>query len=192
MQFSKSDIHSLPYALYSAEQVRALDRNAIEQHAIPGYELMQRAGLAAFRHLCTCWPKARRLLVLAGAGNNGGDGYVMARLAQEQGWPVRLQSLGDHSALHGEAAEAAAAFVAAGGAVEPFRRLPPDVDLIVDALLGTGLERPVTGIWAWQCGAGGSNREFYRLEARYVYRAWAGSLWSDPLRIPACTRRRVC
>ncbi len=147
MQFSKSDIHSLPYALYSAEQVRALDRNAIEQHAIPGYELMQRAGLAAFRHLCTCWPKARRLLVLAGAGNNGGDGYVMARLAQEQGWPVRLQSLGDHSALHGEAAEAAAAFVAAGGAVEPFRRLPPDVDLIVDALLGTGLERPVTGIW---------------------------------------------
>jgi hydroxyethylthiazole kinase-like uncharacterized protein yjeF len=140
--------HLLPHALYRAEQVRALDRAAIDQYGIPGFELMQRAGRAAFVELARRWPEARRLTVLAGAGNNGGDGYVIARLALEQGWSVRLLTLGDHERLRDEAAEAAHAFAAAGGQVEAFRALPADADLIVDALLGTGLERPVAGDWA--------------------------------------------
>lgn len=138
----------LPYALYRAEQVRALDRRAIDAFGIPGAELMERAGRAAFTRLRARWPAARRLVVLAGAGNNGGDGYVIARLAREQGWAVQLLTLGDHARLRGEVAEAARAFASAGGRAEPFRALPAAADVIVDALLGTGLERPVAGDWA--------------------------------------------
>ena len=141
-----------PYALYRAEQVRALDRRAIEGLGISGAALMERAGAAAFARLRRRWPDARRILVLSGAGNNGGDGYVIARLALEQGLPVRLLQLGDHSALHGEAADAARAFAEAGGHAEPYVGLPADADVIVDALLGTGLERPVTGLWAEAIG----------------------------------------
>lgn len=148
----------LPYALYRAEQVRALDRNAIDQHGIPGFELMQRAGNAAFARLRARWPEARRLAVLAGAGNNGGDGYVIARLALEQEWPVRLLTLGDHDRLRAEAADSARAFAQAGGRVERFQALPPDADLIVDAMLGTGLERPVAGDWASAITAANGSR----------------------------------
>ena len=59
--------------LYSAEQVRELDRRAIEDHGIPGYTLMDRAGAAAFRLLRLRWPGARRIAVYCGGGNNGGD-----------------------------------------------------------------------------------------------------------------------
>ena len=138
----------LPYALYRAEQVRALDRCAIDTFGIRGADLMERAGRAAFVRSCARWPAARRMVVLAGAGNNGGDGYVIARLALEQGWSVQLLTLGDHQRLRGEAATAARAFALAGGHAEPFRTLPQAVDVIVDALLGTGLERPVADDWA--------------------------------------------
>jgi NAD(P)H-hydrate epimerase len=156
MSRSLPDNRQLPRALYRAEQVRALDRATIEQHGIPAEQLMERAGAAAFALLRSRWPSARSLLVLAGAGNNGGDGYVLARLAHRQQLAVRLLTLGDHSRLQGAALSAAEAYLAAGGAREPFQGVPPDVDLIVDALLGTGLERPVTGLWAEavnQCNA---------------------------------------
>jgi NAD(P)H-hydrate epimerase len=139
---------ALPRALYRAAQVRALDRCAIDDHGIPGTVLMERAGAAAFALLRERWPDLRRPCVLAGPGNNGGDGYVIARLALEQGLDVRLLQLGDHDRLSGEAARAAAAFTIAGGRGQPFRALPVDTDAIVDALLGTGLERPVIGEWA--------------------------------------------
>ncbi len=142
------DLDPLPHRLYRADQVRNLDDIAIRQHGIPGIELMNRAGLAAYRLLRAHWPTARRLTVLAGIGNNGGDGYVVARLARADGLSVRMLQLGDAARLRGEAAASCAAYVDAGGTLEPFQTLPPDTDLIVDALFGTGLERPVTGIWA--------------------------------------------
>lgn len=138
----------LPHALYRAEQVRALDRTAIEDYGIPGAALMARAGDAAFRLLRERWPDARDLTVLCGAGNNGGDGYVVARLAHEQGLAVRVLQLGDRERLRGDAQTMARAYREAGGAVEPFGALPRHTDLIVDALLGTGLERAVEGEWA--------------------------------------------
>ncbi|WP_373508456.1 NAD(P)H-hydrate epimerase, partial [Thiocapsa sp.] len=76
-----SDRDRLPHALYRAEQVRRLDRCAIRDQGIPGIELMNRAGEAAYRILREHWPNARDLTVLAGIGNNGGDGYAIARLA---------------------------------------------------------------------------------------------------------------
>lgn len=139
---------ALPHALYRAAQVRELDRLAIEAHSIPGYELMQRAGRAALEVLRRCWPRARRLTVLCGAGNNGGDGYVVARLARAEGLAVRVLTLADPAALQGDAAIAWQDWCAAGGATAPFGTEPlGDPEVVVDGLLGTGLQRPVEGAW---------------------------------------------
>jgi NAD(P)H-hydrate epimerase len=146
----------LPRALYRAEQVRALDQAAVEQGSLDVETLMERAGAAAFAALRARWPEVRSIAVLAGAGNNGGDGYVLARLAHQHRLGVRLLQLGSHQGLQGAAAVAAQAYQAAGGSLEPFERAPPDAELIVDAMLGTGLERPLTGPWeaaVQQCNA---------------------------------------
>jgi hydroxyethylthiazole kinase-like uncharacterized protein yjeF len=124
--------------------VRELDRLAIAA-GTPGYELMCRAGAAALEVLRGRWPAARHLAVLCGGGNNGGDGLVVARLARASGLTVRVALLADVERLHGEAAQAAADARAAG---IPFEGLSADLlagaDVVVDALLGTGLSRPVS------------------------------------------------
>lgn len=137
----------LPRHLYSAAQARELDRRAIEQHAIPAGELMRRAGQAAYRLLRVRYPRARSVTVLCGPGNNGGDGYVLARLAHEAGLAVRVLTLGERGALKGEARLAHDACVAGGLEPEPFGAGRPDAEVIVDAIFGTGLEREVTGQW---------------------------------------------
>ncbi len=142
------DRDRLPHALYRAEQARNLDRIAIEEFGIAGSELMNRAGAVAYRILRARWPAARRLTILAGVGNNGGDGYVVARLARAEGLSVRVLQLGEVERLRGEAAASCAEYRDAGGSLESYRRLPRESDLIVDALLGTGLERVVEGLWA--------------------------------------------
>jgi len=135
--------------LYRATQVRDLDRVAIDDHGIPGYTLMTRAGAAAFDALRAHWPAASRIAVVCGGGNNGGDGYVVARLAKAHDLDVVLLHLGDPERLRGDAATAAADWQAAGGTVAPFNaEALVGADVIVDALLGTGLERPVEGAWA--------------------------------------------
>jgi NAD(P)H-hydrate epimerase len=128
--------------------VRALDRAAIEGFGIPGIELMDRAAAAAYRLVRELWPQCRQVTVLAGVGNNGGDGYGVARLALADGLAVRVLQLGDPARLQGEAAASLAALRAAGLSPEPFVALPARPGVIVDALLGTGLERPVEGRWA--------------------------------------------
>ena len=79
--------------LYSAAQVRELDRRAIEELGIRGYELMQRAAAASFEALQRQWPQARHVAVLCGSGNNGGDGYEVARLALAAGSSVQVIDL---------------------------------------------------------------------------------------------------
>jgi NAD(P)H-hydrate epimerase len=136
----------LPAEVYSAASVRAMDRRAIKSGGIPGYTLMQRAGDAAFGALRRHWPNARIVAVLCGAGNNAGDGYVVARLARAAGLDVRAIAVSDPSALRGDAARAYGDFAADGGNAETCRAgLLDDADVIVDALLGTGTDRPVTG-----------------------------------------------
>jgi len=81
-------MRTLPVELYRAAQVRELDRIAIEERGIPGYTLMNRAGEAAFHLLRQRWPKAWRIEIVCGGGNNGGDGYVVARLARHRLWLV--------------------------------------------------------------------------------------------------------
>lgn len=128
---------------YSAEQVRGLDRAAVEA-GIPAYELMQRAAASAWRELTRRWPKARRLAVVCGPGNNGGDGYEMARLAKGAGLTVEVFQVGEVPAK-GPAAQAAKAWRAAGGKAQPLRGELPGVDVVVDALFGIGLDRAPEG-----------------------------------------------
>lgn len=141
-------MHTLPLALYRAAQVRELDRIAIQERGIPGYTLMSRAGAAAFAALRERWPQARQVVVVCGGGNNGGDGYVVARLAHQAGLAVQVLTLSDPTQLEGDALTACEDTRAAGVAIQPFAadRLA-GADVIVDAILGTGLEREVSGVW---------------------------------------------
>ena len=139
----------LPANIYSVAAVRETDRTTIEDHGVPGYTLMTRAGEAAVAAALARFPSAKRWQVLCGAGNNGGDGYVVARLAMVQGITVSVLSLVDPDKLSGDAATAYADFVAGGGVVVPWEgQLDPDATLLVDAILGSGLEREVGGEFA--------------------------------------------
>lgn len=134
-------------AVYTTEQVRELDRLAIEVFNMPGYVLMTRAAQAAFETACNRWPDAQSVCVLCGGGNNAGDGYVVARLALAEGWRVTVLALTATEKLSGDAQQAYRDYVAAAGTVSAFdpEQALPDCDLIVDALLGTGLQRAVSG-----------------------------------------------
>lgn len=136
----------LPLAVYTEAQVRALDRFAIEHAHIPSYTLMTRAGEAALRALRSCWPAAERLLVVCGPGNNGGDGYVLARAALAQRMKVRAVALTDTAKLQGDARRAWEDFRAAGGATDSWRdEWAEEADVIVDAIFGVGLRRATDG-----------------------------------------------
>jgi len=133
-------------ALYQAASVRRLDQQAIQAAGIPGLELMRRAGACAWQLLRRRWPDARRLAVLCGPGNNGGDGLVLARLAANGGVAVHTCLLGDPANLKGDAASSYQDFRAAGLNLSPCsEEMLLASDGIVDALYGTGLARPVTG-----------------------------------------------
>lgn len=139
----------LPKDLYRAEEVRAMDRHAIDTAGIPGIELMNRAGAAALAAARERWPAARTLSAVCGAGNNGGDGYVVARLAHQLGWDVRVYPVAPPAGLKGDALTAYREFRAAGGEVLDF--IPVDfegAEILVDGLLGTGLDREVSGLYA--------------------------------------------
>lgn len=130
--------------LYRAAQIRQAERSAIDDLAIPGLQLMRSAGLAAFEQLRRRWPECRKLTVFCGTGNNGGDGYVIAGLALQAGYVVSLHSIGDVETLKGDALASYRDFLKAGGAVDKFSADSVLSDsIIVDALLGTGLNRQV-------------------------------------------------
>lgn len=135
-----------PQRLYTAGQVRDLDRVAIDDIGIDGYELMKRAGLAAYRLLRYCFPRSRRLAVYCGSGNNGGDGYVLAALALDAGLQVELLAVGEAKSEVSQ--KALSEFVNAGGVVTPYESGDSTAaEVVVDALLGTGLERAPTGVY---------------------------------------------
>ena len=128
--------------------MRELDRITIEEFHIPGSELMARAGHAAFDVLCAHWPQARHIAVVCGVGNNGGDGFVLARLAVQAGMTVNVLQVGDAAQIKGDARNARVALLAAGVAVSAFTLSALHAaDVVVDALLGTGLRRDVSGDW---------------------------------------------
>jgi hydroxyethylthiazole kinase-like uncharacterized protein yjeF len=136
--------------VFSASQVRELERLATERYGVPSYELMTRAGAAALRVLRSRWPDASAVLVYCGGGNNAGDGYVLARLAHEQGSAVRVLAVAASDRLKGDARRAYEDCVRAGVAIERFARAGTTAaafvpDVLVDALLGIGADRPLEG-----------------------------------------------
>jgi NAD(P)H-hydrate epimerase len=134
------------HKLYTAEQVRGIDSAAIHGLGIAGYELMCRAGRAVVDVARERFPDAGRWLILCGPGNNGGDGYVVARLAMEAGIDVTLCSLVDPRELKGDAARAYSDWQATGGETVHWPLAEDDsYDLALDALLGTGIDREVGG-----------------------------------------------
>jgi len=135
---------SIAAELYSAAAVRELDRRAIEVHGVSGYTLMQRAAAMAWTALSDRWPQSRVIAVVCGSGNNGGDGYEIARLASAAGRRVRVFEIDDLQ-RQGDAATARAAWLHQGG-VERFGVDCLDgVEIIVDALFGIGLSRAPQG-----------------------------------------------
>ena len=128
--------------LLTVAAMRRVDAAAIEG-GVPGLTLMEAAGAAVAGRARARLPAGGRVVVLCGPGNNGGDGYVAARLLAEAGYAVELLCLGAVSALTGDAALAAAAWTgpvrpAEGGAL-------PSGDLVIDALFGAGLSRDLDG-----------------------------------------------
>jgi hydroxyethylthiazole kinase-like uncharacterized protein yjeF len=142
-------MQNLPANIYSVAAVREMDRTTIEDHGVPGYTLMTRAAAAAVAEARERFPDARRWQIICGAGNNGGDGYVMARLAARDGIAVSVLALVAPEALAGDAATAWGDFAAEGGVVMPWAgALDKQADLLVDGILGSGLEREVSGEFA--------------------------------------------
>jgi NAD(P)H-hydrate epimerase len=130
--------HDLPDALYSAAQVRDLDASLIAA-GIPGFELMQRAARAMWRAIVRRWPNAGELSVVAGHGNNAGDGYLVAALALRAGWQVQVLAAADTQRLQGDAALAHAQALAVGVSVQAWTAQATLSGVVLDALLGTGL-----------------------------------------------------
>lgn len=142
-------MNSLPAEIYSVATVRDLDRTAIEEKGIAGYTLMTRAAAYTVDVILDRMPQARRWQVLCGAGNNAGDGYVVARLARAEGVEVTVVAVVDPAQLSGDAKTAHTEYITAGGEVTHWTgSLDPEAALYVDGLLGSGLDRPVDGDFA--------------------------------------------
>lgn len=127
--------------LHRSDDIRAIDRRAIEHDGIDAYALMTRAAAAAFASLARVWPGARRLCVVCGHGNNGGDGFVLARLARMAGLTVEVVVVDARAGSTDSARRARAQWEEIGGVSKVFDAasgLPP-ADVIVDALFGIGL-----------------------------------------------------
>ncbi|HEV2189949.1 MAG TPA: NAD(P)H-hydrate dehydratase [Stellaceae bacterium] len=132
------------HALLTPQQMGEADRLTVAS-GVSGIFLMENAGRAvadaASRRFAL-----RPVAVLCGPGNNGGDGFVAARILAERGWPVRLALLGDRAALKGDAGAAAARWP---GRVETLSRaMLEGAGLVIDALFGAGLARPIEGVAA--------------------------------------------
>ena len=126
--------------VYTGEECRRLDRLAIDEFGISGIDLMNRAGRFALDQLQCHFPQARSIKVIAGSGNNAGDGYVLAGTAKTRGFQVALQQVGDPDRLVGDAKRAWQWMLDQD--VEPIATTDCAADVFVDALLGTGTSGP--------------------------------------------------
>ncbi len=152
-------MQNLPDKLYSVDSIVQLEQTAIKQFGIPAYELMKSAGQAVFNILITRYSQHNKILILCGAGNNAGDGYVVARLAKQAGLDVSVVSLIDPESLKNEALLAYNDWIELSENKTTDISLLNDTDIVIDALLGTGLKRDVTGEWArWIKAVNGSGK----------------------------------
>jgi ADP-dependent NAD(P)H-hydrate dehydratase / NAD(P)H-hydrate epimerase len=128
-------------ALLTPAEMAVADRAAIAS-GVAGTRLMETAGRAVAETALARW-SPRRVVVLCGPGNNGGDGFVAARHLATAGWPVRVGLLGERSALSGDAAHHAGLWQGPIAALMP--ALLDEADLVIDAIFGAGLSRDIDG-----------------------------------------------
>lgn len=136
----------LPNKLYTSEQTRELDRVTIEEFEVSGTVLMERAGTVGFELLKQYWPGAKTICVVCGTGNNGGDGFVVARLAHEQGLQVEVLVVGEGNKIKGDALAAKQRLEGCGVNTKVYGNGKlPLADIVVDAIFGTGLNGAASG-----------------------------------------------
>lgn len=153
--------------ILTTAQMRAIESDAMARGDVTGLTLMERAGAAVAGQIRLRWPRPGRVTVLCGPGNNGGDGYVIARHLARAGWQVRV--LGIDNTPGPDAAEMRRRWREIGPILplteKVLRRRGESSDVYVDAILGTGLTRPPDGEIAdilAHMGASGGDRAYYR------------------------------
>ncbi|WWO97908.1 MAG: bifunctional ADP-dependent NAD(P)H-hydrate dehydratase/NAD(P)H-hydrate epimerase [Candidatus Dasytiphilus stammeri] len=134
----------LPYSIWTVRDTQQIENEYLDNNkGITTFNLMERAGKAAFDYIYNLYPNARKWLVLCGPGNNGGDGYIVACLAQAAGIEITLLSCTNSSSK--EARKARNQWLMSGGKIcQPDIDWPKNIDLIIDGLLGFKLNRAVT------------------------------------------------
>jgi hydroxyethylthiazole kinase-like uncharacterized protein yjeF len=144
----------LPQTLYTAQSVREMDRYALDDKGIDGFELMNKAARFSFHALVKEWPNTENLMVLCGSGNNAGDGYIVAALAKKRGWHVHILFASAPEKLKGDALSAYQLCLDAEVDCKAFSKAKfnslckKENTIIVDALLGTGLKSDVLDLYA--------------------------------------------
>ncbi len=149
------DESSISMKIVSAEEMRAIDRATSEQFGVPSHTLMENAGKAVADHVLTQYAWVRSVTVICGKGNNGGDGFVVARHILHRGKSVKVVLLAKPEDLHGDAAAMFSQLPISAECVTTESELRSDrirplfdADLCVDAILGTGFKPPVKGLYA--------------------------------------------
>lgn len=130
----------------SAAEIQSLERTVIGSGRVAGETLMERAGRGVVEAVLARHPNAGRAVILCGPGNNGGDGYVVARMLTDAGWEVDVFALGDPSKLPPDARLNHDRWTARGAvhALDQAADVLAGADLVVDALFGVGLARPLS------------------------------------------------
>ncbi len=133
--------------LYQRKQVYRLDQQTMQLDAQPSQTLMLKAATATWNAVQQRWPDSQHIVVLAGAGNNGGDAFALACLASEQGKTVSLFMIGDENRQSTESACYRQCWLESGGKILPWQGVCPDCDIIIDGLLGIGLNKELDQSW---------------------------------------------
>jgi len=146
----------LPQLAYSTKQVRENEVKVAAKLALPMFQLMLRAGEAAFALLVHQYPNAQSIAVICGKGNNGGDGFVLARLALQAGINVKVLLIADKNSIQGDAQTAMQQYIDLAGDMatiateddfkQCYQQCSPDI--VVDALLGTGFKGDLSPLFA--------------------------------------------
>jgi ADP-dependent NAD(P)H-hydrate dehydratase / NAD(P)H-hydrate epimerase len=141
--------------IVTAEEMRAIDRVTSERFGVPSLTLMENAGSAVAEYVLDRYAAAQKIAVLCGKGNNGGDGFVAARVLHQKGKTVNVMLLADPAELRGDAAAmfgelpVDAIVVKSSDDLKLERpRIFVDTGLFLDAILGTGFKPPVSGLYA--------------------------------------------
>lgn len=141
--------------IVTAAEMREIDRVTTARLGVPSLTLMENAGTAVAKYVLSAFPGARRIGVICGKGNNGGDGFVAARKLREQGREVEVLLLADPAELRGDAAQMYKRMPAQAVVARSPEELAADkaqhlysADLLLDAILGTGFRPPVSGLYA--------------------------------------------